>query len=71
MRAGATQQRRRHSSDSRGGDRGTAAECASEGSHAVALAEMSRGLYVDSAAVCARLVEQPGGDCMPQVGIDR
>jgi hypothetical protein len=37
----------------------------------VALAEMSRGLYVDSAAVCARLVEQPGGDCMPQVGIDR
>ena len=48
-----------------------AAECASEGSHAVALAETSRGLYVDSAAVCARLVEQPGGDCMPQVGIDR
>ena len=36
-----------------------AAECASQGSHAVALAETSRTLYVDSAAVCARLVEQP------------
>ena len=46
-------------------------ECATEGSHAVALAETSRGLYVDSAAVCARLVEQPGGDCTPQVGIGR
>ena len=48
-----------------------AGECATEGSHAVALAETSRGLYVDSAAVCARLVEQPGGDCTPQVGIGR
>ena len=48
-----------------------ATECASQGSHAVALAETSRELYVDSAAVCARLVEQPGGDCTPQVGIVR
>ena len=48
-----------------------AGECATEGSHAVALAETSRGLYVDSVAVCARLVEQPGGDWTPQVGIGR
>ena len=54
-----------------GGDLRTAAECASQGSHAVALAETSRGLYIDSAAVCARLVEQPGGDCAPQVGMVR
>ena len=39
-----------------------ATECASQGSHAVALAETSRELYVDSAAVCARLVAHAGGD---------